>query len=532
MYSQIVPHFDACKRLALSAGGTVRPTYLTVSGTGASTARRAHPGGLVPEGVRVVGNRSDEVRIATVGTIKTEVCALSGRVLEKGFRRNGSASRVILEKNQDLRRLMSMNLHDLNSKVTVPYGYASLLSYGFPQEDLSFGATLSEVERYAKIIRNAMCGDDLAEFNRMNAEGGSVVGEAFRRDGERVVANAQRALRDALEEVSKAAWFDAVARGEADTDHLKARGASEACIAYGTQAAVQAFNKIPSGAADETRRKMAVMAAKEGIYEWLNEFLCEYNVLTREVAAFLKRENEVRSELSGAQGDVRYANKSASEIHMAAERAAKLYESEGINAEIIKDHPGRAEYMRSVRKSEKYRNAGLTETAAASDPRKGGRKVRVHIDIRPSGNGGISLPPVIMRGFEDLVGNAVKYTHAGGDVFVTVIGRDGGTQLSVTNYGGIGISPDSLQRLGERAYRAENVRNIPGTGVGLSHLIGWANRFGGKVQITSTYAEGNDGKTSGDTRVTVTVPDERTANECARARSAEEGGRGARPRAA
>ncbi len=92
----------------------------------------------------------------------------------------------------------------------------------------------------------------------------------------------------------------------------------------------------------------------------------------------------------------------------------------------------------------------------------------------------------------NLLSNAVRYTHDGGQVKVVM--KQEGTQclMRVTDTG-IGISPDDLERIFERFYRANKDRSTQsgGTGLGLSIVKHLVHALGGVVQATSQPGEGS-----------------------------------------
>jgi signal transduction histidine kinase len=107
------------------------------------------------------------------------------------------------------------------------------------------------------------------------------------------------------------------------------------------------------------------------------------------------------------------------------------------------------------------------------------------------------LPPVRMD--EDamtlvllnLVDNAVKYAGEGGEVFVRLARAPGGVALSVRDRGP-GISEDDQQRIFERFYRATNarVRNVRGSGIGLSLVKHIVEAHGGRIELASAPGKG------------------------------------------
>lgn len=101
----------------------------------------------------------------------------------------------------------------------------------------------------------------------------------------------------------------------------------------------------------------------------------------------------------------------------------------------------------------------------------------------------------------NLLDNAVKYNRSGGSVSVTVKQTDSEAVLTVSDTG-IGIPPESTERVFERFYRADKSRSrkMGGTGLGLSivkHIVGL---YHGKIALSSEVGVG--------TCITVTLPRE------------------------
>lgn len=87
----------------------------------------------------------------------------------------------------------------------------------------------------------------------------------------------------------------------------------------------------------------------------------------------------------------------------------------------------------------------------------------------------------------NLVGNAIRYTAEGGEVFVSVKQEASMAQVSIRDTG-IGIPPDALPYIFERFYRVDSSRTrwSGGSGIGLTisrHLV-WA--MGGEVTAVSS----------------------------------------------
>ncbi len=93
----------------------------------------------------------------------------------------------------------------------------------------------------------------------------------------------------------------------------------------------------------------------------------------------------------------------------------------------------------------------------------------------------------------NLLGNAVRYTPAGGRVELRWRRRaDGGGELEVTDTG-IGIAREHLPRLTERFYRVDGSRSreTGGTGLGLSIVKHIVQRHGGSIDLHSEPGKGS-----------------------------------------
>ena len=92
----------------------------------------------------------------------------------------------------------------------------------------------------------------------------------------------------------------------------------------------------------------------------------------------------------------------------------------------------------------------------------------------------------------NLIGNALKYTPAGGSIYVNVRGDGDRVLINVTDTG-IGISAEDLSHIFQKFYRVDNsdTRTIGGTGLGLYLVKQRAEAMGGKVWAESAFGEGS-----------------------------------------
>ncbi|MDD5041024.1 MAG: HAMP domain-containing sensor histidine kinase [Candidatus Peribacteraceae bacterium] len=90
---------------------------------------------------------------------------------------------------------------------------------------------------------------------------------------------------------------------------------------------------------------------------------------------------------------------------------------------------------------------------------------------------------------ENLLSNAVKYTPEGGKVELTVTVKDKMLHYEVKD-SGCGIPKEEQGKIFGKLFRATNVRNVDGNGLGLFAAKGAAEAQGGKVWFTSESKKG------------------------------------------
>lgn len=92
--------------------------------------------------------------------------------------------------------------------------------------------------------------------------------------------------------------------------------------------------------------------------------------------------------------------------------------------------------------------------------------------------------------FINLLSNAVKYSPDGGEVRFEFDASDPEWVVVAVSDQGIGLSPEDLQRLFTRFFRANPGGSIPGTGLGLSIVREMVERMGGRVTVSSELGRG------------------------------------------
>lgn len=92
----------------------------------------------------------------------------------------------------------------------------------------------------------------------------------------------------------------------------------------------------------------------------------------------------------------------------------------------------------------------------------------------------------------NLVGNAIKYTPAGGKVEINCAEEAARLHIKVVDTG-IGINPADAERAFEKFYRSsdERVAALPGTGLGLALALETARMHGGTITLESELGKGS-----------------------------------------
>ncbi len=110
----------------------------------------------------------------------------------------------------------------------------------------------------------------------------------------------------------------------------------------------------------------------------------------------------------------------------------------------------------------------------------------------------VSLDEKLMRSIvANLLSNAIKYSPQGGEVKVSLEFFATQVQIQIQDRG-IGIAADDLKQLFEPFHRGQNVRRIPGTGLGLVVVKKCVDLHHGQINLTSELDVG--------TTVKVTLP--------------------------
>jgi signal transduction histidine kinase len=102
---------------------------------------------------------------------------------------------------------------------------------------------------------------------------------------------------------------------------------------------------------------------------------------------------------------------------------------------------------------------------------------------------------LLFEAVANLVDNAVKFTPKGGRVELTLLQREGGTVICVSD-NGVGISENEREAVTKRFYRSDKSRRSEGLGLGLSLVAAIVKLHGFRFVISAgpgqetTYVNG------------------------------------------
>lgn len=100
-------------------------------------------------------------------------------------------------------------------------------------------------------------------------------------------------------------------------------------------------------------------------------------------------------------------------------------------------------------------------------------------------------PELLALAWNNLIGNALKFTDAGGRVCVSLASVDGEARVSVAD-NGCGIAPNAIGRVFDKFYQADPSRSSTGNGLGLALVKRVVDLHGGRVELESEPGEGSE----------------------------------------
>ena len=133
----------------------------------------------------------------------------------------------------------------------------------------------------------------------------------------------------------------------------------------------------------------------------------------------------------------------------------------------------------------------IKDCVDAVKPLADSKSMKLEIDVANSLPQLAGDPNRLQQIFSNLVGNAVKYTPAQGNVRVSVERLDRNLRFMVKD-NGMGISPEDQAHIFDRFYRVRRpeTENIEGTGLGLAIVKKLIEAHKGQIGLESSLGEG------------------------------------------
>lgn len=149
---------------------------------------------------------------------------------------------------------------------------------------------------------------------------------------------------------------------------------------------------------------------------------------------------------------------------------------------------GSIESRNSKFKGEMFGIQSLVDSAISKySPYVDGRTLQVLYSVDPFEQ--IFIDKKLMKhALDNLLSNAFKYSSGKASPILSIFKKDGNIVFSVQDFG-LGIPADEINNLFQSFYRASNVSNISGTGIGLMVVEHAAKMHNGTIEVNSILNE-------------------------------------------
>jgi len=131
------------------------------------------------------------------------------------------------------------------------------------------------------------------------------------------------------------------------------------------------------------------------------------------------------------------------------------------------------------------REAAESQATIAADS-----KIEIQLDIDPDVREVWCDHKRLLQVFENLIGNAIKFTEPGGRITVRAVSREHDVLFSVADTG-CGIDAEGLRHVFERFWQASTHARHLGAGLGLPVAKGIVEAHGGRMWVESEPGRGS-----------------------------------------
>ncbi len=131
----------------------------------------------------------------------------------------------------------------------------------------------------------------------------------------------------------------------------------------------------------------------------------------------------------------------------------------------------------------------IVELAELMGPRLAAKGQSLSLELSPALPLARADPVRLRQILQNLLTNAHLYTPDDGHLQISAATRAGQVQVSVADTGP-GMTPQQLEHIYDRFYRAQDVQSAPGTGLGLSIVKSLMDLHGGTIEVDSEVGAG------------------------------------------
>jgi signal transduction histidine kinase len=233
----------------------------------------------------------------------------------------------------------------------------------------------------------------------------------------------------------------------------------------------------------------AVAIENAQAYQLLAELNREKSKFARITTHELRAPAQVTQSLLTALADGYAGSLTAAQADLVARARRRLQLLQALVDDLLDLAAGKSDFRHAER-----RPIGLSaitaDVAGRFETRAKEKGIALHVEVPDAPLEVFSDPADLDRIVTNLVSNAVKYTSAG-QVSVRLTEKAGFARIVVSD-SGIGIPADALERVFEEFYRAPNAKAAEdaGTGLGLAIVKDLVDRYGGRIDVTSTEGQG------------------------------------------
>ncbi|MDI7275998.1 MAG: HAMP domain-containing sensor histidine kinase, partial [Anaerolineae bacterium] len=144
-----------------------------------------------------------------------------------------------------------------------------------------------------------------------------------------------------------------------------------------------------------------------------------------------------------------------------------------------------------VRKSALRVNDLIAETLEALEVQRRGRNVTIHAEVPGELPELVADREMVSIIFKNLLANAIKFSHEGGEVTATVVPLKEHLLFQVSDHG-IGIPEDAMPHLFQKFFRVQSASGsrVEGTGLGLVLAKQAVEAHGGTIEVQSKLGVG------------------------------------------